>query len=416
MGSGMDVPLTPARRVPWRVVAAVGIAAAVLLGIALRGRTSTIAVERVNIVTARVERGTLLREANGTGTLVAARSRVITAETTGRVESILVQAGQRTDSATPIVLLSNAEAEEQAVDAKASLDYAQADLIAARAQVEQSLLALRAENARLDGEAVEAAAHAHRLAQLAALELTSAAELNVANVRAASLKERVTLARDGLRAAESAVDAQLATRRATIAQTQARYGIRRRAVDSLTVRALINGIVQEVFVEPGQRVMPGENIARVADSSVLLARIHVPPVQARDIIPGLDVRIDIHAGVVRGRVSRVDPAVRDGSVTVDVMLLDALPAGVRPDSRIEATIVLGRLDNALLVRRPANVADGSVVELFRVGDGSSAGRTTVSLGRGSAAAVEVLHGLEAGDVVIVSDTSPWQDYDRIRIR
>jgi len=416
MGNAMDVPLIPGRRVPWRVIAGTGAVVAVLLVIALRERGAASTVDRAQIVTARVERGTLMREAAGTGTLVASRSRIIAAETNGRVESILMHAGQRTEGTSTIVLLSNAEGEEQAADAKAALDYAQADFTAARAQVEQNLIAMHAETARIEGEAAEAVARAQSLGQLAEAGLASSAELNLANVRAASLQKRAALGRDGMRAAESAVDAQLAAKRANIAQAQARYDLRRRAVDSLHVNALISGIVQEVLVEPGQSVVPGQTLARVADPSALLARIHVPPAQARDVVPGLDVRVDTHSGIVRGSVARVDPAVRDGSVTVDVTLLAPLPAGVRPDSPIEATIVLGRIDGALLVRRPANVADGSTVGLFRIDSGGIARRTPVSLGRGSASAIEVLHGLEKGDEIIVSDTSPWQDSNRMRIQ
>lgn len=344
------------------------------------------------------------------------RSRVIAAETAGRVDSILVHAGQRTDGASTILLLSNAEGEEQAADAKAALDFANADFTAARAQVEQNLMNLRAETARLDGEAAEAAARAESLAQLAAAGLASSAELNLARVRAGSLAERAALARNGLKVAESAVDAQLAARRASIAQAGARYDLRRRAVESLRVKALIGGIVQEVLVEPGQAVTAGQMLARVADSSSLLARIRVPPAQARDVVAGLDVRVDTNGGRVRGRVVRVDPAVRDGSVTVDVTLLDPLPSGVRPDSPIEAAIVLGRIQNALLVRRPANAVEGGVTEIFRIDESGTARRTRVTFGRGSAAVVEVLQGLQAGDEVIVSDTSPWQESSRIRIR
>lgn len=414
MAETMDVPLIRSHRMPWPAIAMAAAAGALLI-LFLYGRGALPSVDRAGIVTARVERGPLVRDIAGTGTLVAAHSRIIAAETAGRVESIVTPAGRRTDGTTAVLLLSNPEAERELTDATAALDYAKAELVAARAEVEQNLIALRSEAARLEGELAEASAAEESLAQLEAEGLISAAELNVARVRAASLRKRVALAQNSLGTAQSAVDAQLAARTARISQAEAAHASRRRAVEALRVTSILGGIVQEVMVEPGTYVVAGQPLARVADPSALFARVHVTPASARDIAPGLEARVVTHAGTVRGRVSRVDPAVRNGSLAVDVELLDPLPAGVRPDSAVEAAIVLGRVDDALIVRRPANVADGSSSELFRIRD-DTAERTTVSLGRGSAAVIEILHGLEPGDEIIVSDTTAMRQHTRLRVR
>lgn len=412
----MDVPLAPAKRArSWKIVAPLALAAVVFALIAFRGASPRVAADRQSVVTARVERGTLTREARGTGTLIAARSAIVAAETSGRVEAILVHAGQTIDAASPLVVLANPEAQEQEADAQAALDSARAELTAARALIEQQVLALRAENARLQGEATEARARAESLARLAGEGLAASTEVRLAAAKAETLDQRAAFARQMVAAATSGVDAQLSAKAANVQQAEARYELRRRATESLHVAARIAGVVQEVVVEPGQRVVQGDTLARVSDPSVLVARIHVPPAQARDIAPGQGATIDTHAGIVHGRVARLDPAVRDGSVTVDVNLTEALPAGVRTDSAVEATIVLGAARDVLTLRRPANVDDGSSVQLFRV-DGKEAVRTEVSLGRGSASAIEVLGGLAAGDEVIVSDTSAWRDEKRVAFR
>jgi HlyD family secretion protein len=247
--------------------------------------------------------------------------------------------------------------------------------------------------------------------------LAAPAEVHLAEVRATSAATRATLARQQLRAAEGGVRALLAARQAKVDQARALFELRNRIVESLDVKAQFSGIVQEVLVESGQHVEPGANLARIADPAAMIARIRVSPSQARDIVAGLETRVDTHSGIVAGRVSRVDPAVREGTVAVEVALTEAIPAGIRPDSPVDATIVLGRVAETVLVRRPAGAEDGSTLDLFRVDPASGEGRRTrVTLGRGSASAVEIVSGLKPGDQIVISDTTAWQEYDRIRIR
>lgn len=415
----MDVPVDAKRRlVPRAAIAAVA-AIVVLIVFAqfLRRASPSITVDRATVVTAKLERGTLVREARGTGALVAEHSRIIAAESTGRVEAIRVRAGQHADAETVVLVLSNPEASEQAADAKAALALAEAELEGAEAAIAQQVLATRADAARLEGESAEALARVQSLRELAKEGLASRAEVHLAEVRATSAGTRAALAQKQLDAAERGVRALLAVRQAKVEQARALFQARNRVVDSLDVKAHFSGIVQELLVEPGQHVEPGANLARIADPAAMIARVHVQPSQARDIVPGLDARVDTHSGIVAGRVARIDPAVREGTVAVDVDLTGPLPAGIRPDSPVEATIVLGRIAETVLVRRPAGAQDNTTIDLFRLDPSSGEGRRTrVTLGRGSATAVEVIQGLKAGDEVVVSDTNAWQEYDRIRIR
>jgi HlyD family secretion protein len=414
----MDVPVETKRRSAVRVLAAAAAALALIVIVQLLRRNSpAITVDRATLATAHVERGTLVREVRGTGSLVAEHSRIIAADTTGSVEALRARAGQHADAATVVLVLSNAEAVEQATAAKATLSLAEAELAGAEASIAQQLLSIRAEAARLEGESEEAVARLQSLRRLADEQLAAQTEVHLAEVRATAATTRAALAQKQLSAAERGVRAQLAAMQARVEQSRALLESRQRIVDSLQVRALFSGIVQELLVEPGQHVEPGTNLARIADPTAMIARIQVPPAQARDVAPGLEARVDTHSGVVAGRVARVDPSVREGTVAVEIELTGALPAGSRPDSPVEATIVAGRVSDAVLVRRPAGAADGSSIDVFRLDPSSGEGRRTrVLLGRGSASAVEVLDGLKPGEEIVISDTSAWQEYDRIRIR
>jgi HlyD family secretion protein len=194
------------------------------------------------------------------------------------------------------------------------------------------------------------------------------------------------------------------------------YERKRERVDSLMVRAGVAGVVQEMLVEEGQRLALGTNIARVAPPDDLMAELRVPETQARDVLVGQLVRVDTRNGIVEGKVIRIDPAVQSGTVQVDVDLIGKLPRGARPDLSVDGTIEIERLPHVLFTERPAYGQPNTTVGLYKLVEGGRyAVRVPVELGRTSVNAVEILKGLAPGDEVILSDTSAWDDNDRIRL-
>ena len=146
----------------------------------------------------------------------------------------------------------------------------------------------------------------------------------------------------------------------------------------------------------------------------------IPETQARDIVVGQPGFVDLRTGAPAaiGTVSRVDPAVQSGTVLVDVSFPPGspLPRRARPDLSVEGTVELERLENVLVVGRPAFGQEEGTVSLFKLdADGSEATRTRVRLGRGSVSQIEVKDGLRDGDRVILSDTSAYDSHERIRL-
>jgi len=216
--------------------------------------------------------------------------------------------------------------------------------------------------------------------------------------------------------ADEAFKAQVELRRADLERVRAIAQFQRERVASMRVRAGASGVVQELSLEPGQWVQSGQGLARVASPERLKAVLMVPQGNARDLSLGLPVIVDTRDGKVKGRVIRVDPAVQNGTVTVDVALEGALPRGARPDLSVEGTIEIDRLADVLSVGRPANGASETTLKLFRLEpDGHSAVRVPVKLGRSSFNAVEVLEGLKAGDRIILSEMSRYENVDRVRL-
>lgn len=370
--------------------------------------------ERESLVIAQVQRGPFTRAIRATGTLVPENIRWIAAATDARVERVLVQPGTAVTADTVILELSDPQAQQSASDAAWQLRAAEAAYQAAQAELENERLDREAAAARLRAEHEQARLRAKADADLEKAGLAASITRQLSQSAADELGRRVAIEDRRVATIATSQRARLATLQAQVEQARAMNGLRREQADSLHVRAGIDGVLQQVSVQAGQRVQIGTNLARVAEPSRLKAEVRVAEVQAKDVVVGQSATIDTRNGIVRARVARVDPAVRDGSVVVDLTIVDPLPAGARPDLTVDATIELQRVPDALFVARPVSAQELSRVSLFKV-DGDTARRTDVELGRASATEIEVKSGLRAGDSIIVSDTSKYERFDRIDI-
>jgi HlyD family secretion protein len=235
-------------------------------------------------------------------------------------------------------------------------------------------------------------------------------------VVAEQLAIKKQLVQQQLNIADDAARAQTTAQEAHLEQQRVLYELKKRQLDALHVRAGLNGVLSAVSVEVGQQVTPGTNLVRVADPSHLKATVQIPETQAKDVAIGQKAIVDTHNGTAEGHVSRVDAAVVNGSVAVDVSFDSTVPHGARPDLSVDGTIEIERLPNVLYVGRPIQGQPNSTMGLFQVvNEGAEAVRVKVELGRTSVDSVEVLHGLKLGDQVILSDMSAWDSYDRIRL-
>jgi HlyD family secretion protein len=252
--------------------------------------------------------------------------------------------------------------------------------------------------------------------QLAAKQLVSTMVVRQAELDAEQLAARLAIAKKQLASRTESMRSRLAVQQAEVDQARALMALKQRQVDDLHVRAGFAGVLQLVPVDVGQQVAPGTNLARVADPARLKAELRIAETQARDVQIGQKVSIDTRNGLVDGTVSRLDPSVQNGTVTVDVALPAVLPKGARPDLSVDGTVELERLPDVLFVGRPAFGQEQSAVGLFKVQADGEASRVRVTLGRSSVNTVEIVSGLNAGDQVVLSDMSAWDAFDRVRLR
>lgn len=374
-------------------------------------------VERSAVWIDTVKHGEFVREVRGPGTLVPRDIRWITAATDARIERIVIKPGAKVEADTVILELTSPEVEERLQTASSAVAAAEADLSARRTTLESQ---------RLDQKAILAAAEAEyesaRLQAEAEKDLTDRGiipkvQYQRSELTTTRLRVRFEIERERSVKLSQNLEAQLSADQSRLAQLRGTLDLRQRQADALHVRAGIAGILQQVPVEEGQQVTSGANLARVARQDVLVAQLRIPETQAKDLLIGQGATVDLRSVKIAGKVARVDPAVRNGTVQVDVDLLGELPAAARPDLSVDGTVEIERIADATYVGRPALGQAGSEVHLFRLSSNDAeATRVPVRLGRSSVNLVEVSQGLQPGDRVILSDTSAWDSSDRIRLR
>ncbi|MFB9068352.1 efflux RND transporter periplasmic adaptor subunit [Pseudofulvimonas gallinarii] len=372
-------------------------------------------VERGTVWSDTVKRGEMLREVRGPGTLVPKAIRWIAAETDARVERIVVKPGAQVEPDTVIVELSNPVVEDQLAAAQAEFIAAQASYAARESELESQLLDQRANFAAVEAEYEGARLQAEAEGELASKGIIPRIQYQRSQLAAESLKVRLEIERDRMSKSRQNIGKQLEAERARIEQLARTRDLRQRQADALQLRAGIAGVLQQVPVEEGQQVMAGTNLARVARPDVLMAELRIPETQAKDIAIGQKVKVDTRNGVVVGEVMRIDPAVLNGTVQIDVDLPGELPPGARPDLSVDGTVEIERLADVLYVGRPAFGQPNSQTTLFRIDADGRAVRVPVQLGRASVNLIEVVQGLQEGDKVILSDTSAWDQHDRLRL-
>jgi HlyD family secretion protein len=364
-----------------------------------------------------VKRGPMLREVRGLGTLVPEDIRWVAAQTDAHVDKWVLRPPAIVKPDSIIMELSDPTVQKDAVDAEYQLKGAEADHENLKVQVNSDLMSQKATEASVRSDYEQAKIQHDVDEKLVKEGLTSQLIEQQSRVKSEQLAIRLQLEAERTKVASDSATAKLAAQQAKVEQMKALYGLKRSQMEALHVRAGIDGVLQLLPVDVGQHVTPGMNLARVADPKKLRAEVKIAETQAKDVVPGQKATIDTRNGIVNGHVSRVDPSVINGTVTVDVTIDDPLPPGARPDLSVDGTITLENLKNVLFVGRPVHGQSDSTIGLFKyTGDGSEAVRVNVKLGRSSVNTIEIVDGLKVGDKVILSDMSAWDAFDRIRLK
>lgn len=425
-GAGIDLPVSPQiRRRRKRRRWAFGFAAMLMLAAITAGLTrlqpAAPLVEKSSVWTDTVKRGEMLRQVRGNGTLVPEDVRWIPTINAGRVEQILVLPGAAVQTNTVLVKLSSPEVEQAAFDTEWQLKGAEAELANLRVKLKTDKLAQKKAVATAEADYTSERLDLELETELANNGIAPQVTLTQARTKAEELARVLGIEQERLDTEDESAKAQLDVQEAKVSQLRAQLALKKSQVEALNIRAGMDGVLQRLGepanpLQLGQQLAAGAPVARVANPAKLKAEIKIPETQARDILLNQSAQIDTRNGIVNGHVVRVDPAVENGTVTVDVTLDETLPKGARPDLTVDGTIEIERLENILQVGRPVQGQADTQVNLFKLtANRAAATRVRVRLGRSSVSTIEVLDGLQVGDQIILSDMSQWDGHDRIRL-
>ncbi|MGH9404581.1 MAG: efflux RND transporter periplasmic adaptor subunit [Terriglobia bacterium] len=406
------------RRIRMTILVIVAVAAAVVISLGLaRLKPAPPGVDASTLWPETVKMGDMDVQVRGLGTLVPVQIQYIPAVTDGRVEKRFLLPGVHVAPDTPLAQLANPQLEQETEGAQWTLKADQADLESLRSTVNNNLLNEKSTLTNLEAEYQQAKLQADVDEKLAAKGITSQLTAQLSKAKADGLASQVAIEKKRVDAMAGSVAAQLAVQQAKVEQDQALYQLKQNQRNDLMVRAGYTGILTEIDVEVGQQVAAGTTLAKVVDPTQLKAQLQIAETQAKDIQLGQSASVDTHNGIIPGHVVRIDPAVVNGTVTVDVALDGKLPEGARPDLSVDGTVEISHLTHVMYVGRPAFGQAFSTVGLFKETDGGKqAVRVQVKLGEASVNEVQILQGLSVGDTVILSDMSRWDAYDRVRLQ
>ncbi|BDC53112.1 RND transporter [Bryobacterales bacterium F-183] len=373
-------------------------------------------VEASTIWPDTVKRGPMERKVPGLGTLVPEEILWIPAQFASRVEKINLRAGAQVSPETILVVLSNPDMELSATDYDWQVKEAEAKYTDLRVKMQSAEIEQQSTVSRSESEFTQAKLTKERDEELAKLGLKPDLDMKLSVAKFQDAAKKFENEKKKLEIMRESSDAQLAAQKVQIEKLRATQDLKAKQVKQLVIRAGTTGVLQEMNLQVGQQVTPGQVLAKVAQPWKLKAELKIAETQAKDLLLGQNAMIDTRNGIIPGRVSRIDPASVNGTVTVDVRLEGELPSGARPDLSVDGTILIERLNDVVFCGRPVFGQPNSTVQLFKIdADGKGASKVKVKFGRSSVNTIEVVEGLNVGDRVILSDMSQWDAHDRIRL-
>ncbi|MBS3895271.1 HlyD family efflux transporter periplasmic adaptor subunit [Silanimonas sp.] len=365
---------------------------------------------------ATVERGSFVRSVRGPGRLVPKQTRWVTSKSEATVEEILTKPGASVTSDSIVIVLSNPDVRDRLVAASAALRAAEGDHAALLARLQAETFEVKAELAASKGNYQMALVEEEAGRRALERQVISKVAYKKIAIAADQFRERAQISEQKLQQARLSRTAQASASQIRLNQLREAQESQQLLADALHVRAGIDGTIQQVNVEPGQRVTAGFNLARVALQSGLIAEIRVPESQAQELTSGQVAVLEVGRARVNGVVERVNPAVENGTIRVRVYPIEKLPEGARPDQSIDGFVVLEEVPDALYVQRPIGVTANSTSSVFRLSRPDNATRVEVRFGKDSVGQVQVLNGLSEGDSIIVSDVSSYITNESLRLK
>lgn len=371
-------------------------------------------IDRDTVLIGTVELGDLEIRISANGELLPREIEQVSVQAEGRVAKVYVSPGDEVYSGQLLAELSNPQLLNAAEESFSAWEGAVADLRSFEVELENQLLNQESTSLQVEFSYEKALLELEAKKTLHERNIIPEIEFLQTELDVEQLRQTIDIEKKRLQQSKDNMATLLAVRESRVTQLERAMDRANNKVASLQIVAGIDGIVQELDLELGQQLTLGSPVGRLARQDLLYAELRVPARQASDVSIGQNVLIDTRNGLVNGLVDRIDPGVTEGTVIIDVDIHDPLPRGARPQLQVEGNIYVAQIENALHMGRPTFIRTNSAVTIYKL-DGSEeyAERVNIRMGRASVTRVEILEGLAVGDQVILSDSSAWQDHQRV---
>ena len=368
-----------------------------------------------HLLFSQVKQGQMNVSVSGYGVLAPENIQWLAARVAGRVEQVLVKAGTQVKQGDIIALLSNPELQQQSEESRWEQETLIAQLEALKVDLDSNLLQQQAKvlQARFAYETASLQLEAETQLINNNTGVVSQIDYKKTQMNVTQLKQTWQIQQKLYDKFSINMQAQIKAKNAQLNKLSKILQRAEERVASLSIKASMNGIVQESDLKPGQQISVGGLIAKIADPKSLFAEIQLSELSIGDVVLGQPAIIDTRNGKVKGEVIRIDPNVIDGNVQVDIKIIETLPNNARPDLSITAKIKVSELTDTLYIKRPAFVRANTSSSLYRVDQEGFARKVIVQLGQGSVNQIQVISGLNFGDKIVLSDTSNWQQHNTV---
>lgn len=412
-GAAMDAPIA-ARRFPWRALAA-----AILAGVAIAGYTAWprgLEVARADLRIATAEPGAFRDDLVVRAQAVSLTSVMLDSTESGRVEEVIARDGLVVAKGELLFRLSNPQRHLDLLARQSEHAQQISNLSGMRVALETSRAEHQRRISELSYEAAQADKHHKRAAELAARGFLSPAQAEEA-------ADRLAQQRHLLAEAEGAARTDLAIKQDVVRQMQKAIegletglGLVGNTVNALAVRAPVAGRLTDFRLQVGETVRPDQRIGRIDDPERFKLTAQVDEFYLRRVAIGHRGGVEVDGRGYTVDVSRIFPQIKDGRFVVELVFAEAQPDSLRPGQSADTRITLGAATQCLLLPNGAFVNDSGGAWAYVVsGDGRSAVRRPIRLGRRSNSQIEVLDGIAAGERVIVSGVAAFGKAERLRL-
>jgi HlyD family secretion protein len=415
--SGTDVSLDPGPALRKRRRLLIG---GVLLGVALiAGATFAVrswlttghVFSRERLRISEVTLGAFVRDVAAEGTVITANSPTLYAVSTGTI-TFRVRAGDAVQKGQVLGLLDSPALVNNYTQERATLDSLDVALGRQEIDLRKQELADR-EQADLAQVSIHAAQREYNRLETAwkeGVEPRKDFDKASDDLSNAKLSYQQALANAKLNA--ESLEYDLKTKRLERDRQKLVVQNLAREVGDLTVRSPVRGMVGSLAVDQKATVAENAALLTVVDLTSLEVEFRVPESYASDLALDLPAEISFGGSTYKGSVTAVSPQVEDSEVKGRVRFRGAPPRGLRQNQRVNVRIIFDERQNVLQVERGSFVDAGSVAYVV---EGDEARRTPVKLGAMSVSAVEILSGLKAGQQIVVSSVSDFDDAPLVRL-